>query len=122
MRLHEAVGLGLILVAFHGAAQAAPVTPSFSTGTVTSHTETTTTVNEVIRQTDFHTGSSYTVSGANIHIPARPGPDANYTMESQGGAFQFSETYFGPGISRETYIDRTTTVHSVTDSTSVFSQ
>ncbi len=115
------LGIALLCLTSSGAL-AAPVTPSFSTGTVTSHTETTQTVSETIRQIDFHVGSSYTVSGTNISIPARPGPDSAYTVTQDGAAFQFSETFFGPGISRETYIDRTTVTDSVTDSTSVFSQ
>ena len=115
-------GFLIILVFGVTSAQAAAVSPSFNTGTVTSHTESTTTVNETIKQIDFHTGTSYTSSGTNITIPGRPGLDTPYAIMDQGGAFQFSETYLGPGISRETYIERTTTVESVTDSMSVFSQ
>ena len=112
----------LALLLLGSAAHANPVTPSFSTGTVTSHTETTTTVNETIKQIDFHTGTSYTASGTNITFPGRPGVDCPYTMMTPGAAFQFSETVLGPGISRETYIERTTVIDSVTDSMSVFSQ
>lgn len=125
MRLSEAIGLGLILGAFHGLVQASnavPVTPNFTTGTVTSHTETTTTVTETIKQTDFQTGWTYTATGTNISFPGTPQLGASYTMTVPGEAFQFSETYFGPGLSRETQIDRTTTIQSVTDSTSVFTQ
>ena len=111
-----------MLVIFSGTANAAPVTPSFTTGTVTSHTETTTTVTESIRQIDYHTGFSYTTSGTNINVGGRPGVDCPYTIQNQGQAFQFTETSFGPGVSRETYIDRVTTMTSVTDSMSVFSQ
>lgn len=115
--------LSLLAVLLLGsAAHASPVTPSFSTGTVTSHTETTTTVNETIKQIDFHAGTSYTASGTNITFPGRPGVDCPYTIMNQGASFQFSETFLGPGISRETYIERTTVVESVTDSMSVFSQ
>jgi hypothetical protein len=98
------------------------VTPSFTTGTVTSRTESTTTVTESIRQIDFQTGSSYTVTGTNINIPSTPAPGAAYSQIAPGGAFQFSESFFGPGISRETNIDRTTTVETITDSLSVFTQ
>ncbi len=114
-----------LLVAFlplASASVAAPVTPSFTTGTVTSHTESITTVSETIRQVDYHTGSSYTVTGTNINVPGTPGLDCPYTIHNQGQAFQFSETYFGPGISTETFIQRDTTIQSVTDSISVFSQ
>ena len=101
----------------HGA-----VAPSFTTGTVTSHTESITTVSETIRQVDYHTGSSYTVTGTNIIVPSTPGLNTSYTIQNQGQAFQFSETHFGPGISTETFIQRDTTIQSVTDSISVFSQ
>lgn len=121
--LGEAVGLGLILGALHGAsASAAPVAPSFTTGTVTSRTESTTTVKEVINQIDYTTGSSYTVSGTNIDFEGTPSLDTPYEIAVPGGAFQFSETHLGHGIARETYIERDTTIFSVTESTSVFTQ
>lgn len=112
--------LGLLLLAAPVAA--APVVPNFTTGTVTSHTETLTTITEKVRQTDYHAGSSYTVTGTNINIPSKPGVGANYTIFDQGAPFQFTETSFGPGISRYTEIDRTMTIMSTTDSVSVFSQ
>ena len=46
----------------------------------------------------------------------------NFTMTNQGGAFQFSESYMGPGLSNHTIIQRTTTIQSVTDTTSTFTQ
>ena len=122
MELSKAIGAGLILGALHGAAQAAPVTPSFTTGTVTSHTEATTVVTESIRQTDYMTGSTYTVSGTNISWDGPPALGANYGVVVPGEAFQFSETYLGPGESRYTEIDRTSTTTTVVDSVSVFTQ
>ena len=101
---------------------AASVAPSFTTGTVTSRTESTQTVTENIVQTDLQTGFTYTVTGTNIVVPPNPGPDSVYTQINPGGAFQFSETFFGPGVSRVTEIERTTTTTSVTDSLSVFTQ
>jgi len=106
----------------HGVAAKSAVTPSFTTGTVTSRTESTQTVTESIIQTDLQTGFTYTVSGTNINIPSDPGPETVYTQIVPGAAFQFSETYFGPGTSRITEIERTTTTTSVTDSLSVFTQ
>ena len=122
MELTKAIGAGLILGALHGAAQAAPVTPTFTTGTVTSHTESTTTVTESIRQTDFMTGFSYTVSGTNVSWDGPPQLGANYGIVDPSQAFQFTETHLGPGDSTYTEIDRTTTITSVTDSVSVFTQ
>lgn len=101
---------------------AAMVTPAFTTGTVTSQTETTTRVTESIRQIDYQTGTSYTVTGTNINIPSVPAPGATYTQVVPGAPFQFSESFFGAGLTRETFIDRETTIDSVTNSTSVFTQ
>lgn len=120
--LSKAIGAGLILGALHGAAQAVPVSPNFTTGTVTSQTESSTTVTESIRQVDYMTGTQYTVTGTNIQWDGPPAPGANYTMVTPGEAFQFTETYLGPGESRLTEIERTTTIESITNSVSVFTQ
>jgi hypothetical protein len=123
--LREAIGVGLILGAVHGflASPAdAYVTPTFTTGTVNSHTESTTTVTETIHQIDYQTGWTYTVTGTNINIPGNPALGMTYQQVNSGEPFQFSESYFGPGQSRETFIERTTTIESVTDSLSVFTQ
>ncbi len=101
---------------------AAPVTPNFTSGTITSETKTRTEVIEVIKQIEYTTGTSYTVTGTNINIPARPEPGANYTIINQGAPFQFSETYLTPGIAKETWIDRKTVEESTTNSISVFTQ
>ena len=120
--LKVAILSGAIFGVLHGAAQAAPVTPNFTTGTMTSHTQSTTTVRETIHQIDYHVGWNYTVTGTNINVPGTPQLGHAYTIQNQGEAFQFSENYFGPGKSRETYIDRTTVLTSTTDTTSIFSQ
>ena len=114
--------IGLLGV-LHGFSQ--PVnaaTPAFTRGTVTSDTTSSTTVVETIRQVDYTTGESYTVSGSNIIMPDNPGPGSVYAIQNQGAPFQFSVTYLGPGIAAETSIDRTTTVESFTTSISVFTQ
>ena len=113
---------GICLLGFSLPALAAPVTPNFTSGTVTSHTESTTTVNEVIRQQDFQTGFSYTVTGTNVNVPGTPTLGAGYSIVNQGEPFQFSETYMGPGLIKDTTVNRTTTIQSVTDSMSVFTQ
>lgn len=120
-----AIGLGLLLGVLHGFAQpvsAASVIPNFTRGAVTSETTTRTTVTESIRQIEYSTGESYTVTGTNIRIPSNPSPQTEYSIINQGAPFQFSETYLGPGIASETWIDRTTTVESFTTSVSVFTQ
>ena len=120
--LRKKIAASVAILLIHGVAAKSAVTPSFTTGTVTSRTESTQTVTESIIQTDLQTGFSYSVTGTNVNLPANPGPDSVYTQIVPGAAFQFSETYFGPGVSRITEIERTTTTTSVTDSLSVFTQ
>ena len=103
-------------------AYAESVVPNFTRGTITATTETSTKIIETIRQVEYTTGTSYTVTGTNINIPATPQQGANYTIMNQGAPFQFSETYLGPGVAKETWIDRTTEQKSTTNSISVFTQ
>jgi hypothetical protein len=103
-------------------AKAESVVPNFTRGTVTSTTNTKTEFTESIRQIDYTTGTSYTVTGTNINIPTNPQPGASYTIQTQGAPFQFSETVMGPGVARETWIERKTYQESVTNSLSVFTQ
>jgi hypothetical protein len=44
-----------------------------------------------------------------------------YTIYQNGAPFQFSETYSGPGMIKDTTVIRSTTIMSVTDTTSVVS-
>ena len=101
---------------------AASVVPNFTRGTISSETTSRTEVTEIIRQVEYSTGTSYTVTGSNINIPSNPKVGANYTMVTPGEPFQFSETLLGPGISSETSIERTTIIDSFSTSISVFTQ
>ena len=143
-RLQEAIGLGLILGALHGTvASAVPVVPNFTQGSMTSHTETTQKITETINSMDYNTGYQYSVTGSGITSSGNlsPGTGTNnvtidgvtsswtgvtskpsFTQTTPGAAFQFTETYSGPGLSNHTIIQRTTEVTSVTDTTSIFSQ
>ena len=56
------VGASAILVP----AQAVPVVPNFQQGQMTSHTETTSEVTEVINSMDYGTGYTYSVSGHGV--------------------------------------------------------
>ena len=142
-RLSEAIGLGLILGALHGAAQAVPVVPNFTQGSMTSHTETTQKITETINSMDYNTGYQYSVTGSGITASGNLSPGTstststiegvtstwtglsskpNFTQTTPGGAFQYTETYQGPGLSTQTIIQRVTEVTSITDTTSIFSQ
>jgi hypothetical protein len=112
----------LLAAGFISPCYAEQVVPNFTRGTITATTESTTRIVESIRQIEYTTGTSYTVTGTNINIPGTPAPGANYTIQTQGAPFQFSETYLGPGVAKETWIDRTTESTSVTNSVSVFTQ
>ena len=142
-RLKEAIGLGLILGAFHGAAQAVPVVPNFTQGSMSSHTETTQKITETINSMDYNTGYQYSVTGSGVSASGNLSPGTgsnnvtidgvtsswtgvtskpNFVQTTPGAAFQFTETYQGPRLSNQTIIQRTTEIQSVTDTTSIFSQ
>ena len=133
------VGVSAILAP----AQAVPVVPNFTQGSMTSHTETTSKVTETINSMDYNTGYQYSVTGSGVTASGNltPGTGTNnvtidgvtsswtgvtskptFTQTTPGAAFQFTETYQGPGLSQQTIIQRTTEVTSVTDTTSIFQQ
>lgn len=135
----------LFLVAFllGTPAMAVPVVPNFTQGSMTSHTETTQKITETINSMDYNTGYQYSVTGSGISANGNLSPGTgnnnvtidgvtsswtgvnsrpNFTQTTPGGAFQFTETYQGPGLSQQTIIQRVTEVTSVTDTTSIFSQ
>ena len=126
----------------------ANIVPSFTTGNMSSTTNTTTTITETITSKDYKTGYEYTVTGTGIDYtggdmaPAAvettgtvggvsytwtgadmtTKPTWNLVNPTSGNAFQFTETYFGPGLQNVTSITRDITTESVTTTTSVFSQ
>jgi len=113
---------GICLLGFSSPTLANTVVPNFTRGTITSETKSHTEIIETIRQVEYTTGESYTVTGTNINIPGTPQRGAGYSIVTPGAPFQFSETYLGPGIAKETWIERTTTTDSTTNSMSVFTQ
>ena len=140
----------LLLLSGTGAARAVPVVPNFTQGSMTSHTETTSTVTETINSMDYNTGWQYVVTGTNVEAsgdsltPTGAGSinatqvtldgvtstwnglnltdRPEYTIKNAGAAFQFTESYQGAGLSNHTVIQRTPTINSVTDTTSTFTQ
>ena len=125
---------------------AVPVVPNFTQGAMTSNTETTSTVTETINSMNYDTGYQYVITGTNIQTDGTSlSPTANVTTEntiegvtstwtgldlstkpnftitSPVGAFQFTESYSGPGLKTQTIIQRTTQIQSVTNTTSTFS-
>jgi len=151
--------LVLLLLSFGGtAAHAVPVVPNFQQGSMTSHTETESTITETINSVDMRTGWEYTVSGVGVSnngealnpnvntstVTVNPsvgsgeaavtgavtssfdnldfGTSPQFTITTPGEAFQFVQSYQGPGVTNQTLIQRVTTVKSVTDTTSTFTQ
>ena len=152
----------LLLISGTGAARAVPVVPNFQQGSMTSHTETESTVTETINSIDYRTGWEYSVTGVGIDnndqplnppvttstVTVTPGGTSaagangnsitgsvtssfdsldfsqqnNFTQTTPGAAFQFTQTYQGPGMTNQTIIQRVTTIESVTDTTSTFTQ
>jgi|TARA_Y100000033_G_scaffold39242_1_gene38741 hypothetical protein len=124
----------IILLLLPSPAAAVPVVPNFSQGIVSSHTESKTIVKESIVSESYRTGYEYSVSGSgveptsNVVSPPVSGTDITLSGRSTwkqtvpGAAFQFAETYSGPGLIEKVMIDRETIIESVTDSTSTFSQ
>ena len=151
--------LSIITLSLFGtAAYAVPVVPNFQQGSMTSHTETESTITETINSIDYSTGWEYSVTGVgsknngaalnpNVNTstvtitPAVGTGDAtvtgsvtssfdsldfsatnNFQINQPGEAFQFTQSYSGPGMTNQTIIQRVTEIKSVTDTTSTFTQ
>mgnify|MGYP003109277755 CR=1 FL=1 len=123
-----------------------PLVPNFQTGSLTSHTETTSTVTETINVIDYQTGWQYTVTGNNISTDANslvpPAQNVtqsvngvnstwtnldttnmpNFTVTDSSKPWQLTTTLSQPGLKTQTIIQRTTEINSVTDTVSTFSQ
>ena len=124
----------IFLLLLASPAAAVPVVPNFSQGLVTSSTESKTIVKESIRSESYRTGFEYSVSGTGVHptsgvvSPSAGNKSLDLSSRSTwvqtvpGAAFQFAETYSGPGLIEKVAIDRETLIESVTESTSTFSQ
>ena len=148
----------LILLGSTGAARAVPVVPNFQQGSMTSHTETESTITETINSIDYRTGWEYSGTGVGVSNNGEPlnpnvntstvtiepsvgtngdmvtgsvtsshdaldfSSQSNFTQTTPGAAFQFTQSYQGPGLTNQTLIQRVTTIQSVTDTTSVFTQ
>ena len=135
-----------LLLLFASPVSAVPVVPNFQTGNMTSHTETTSKVTETINSIDYQTGWQYTVTGNNIQVdsnslvpPASTSTNTingvtstwasldasnmpNFSIKNADQPFQFTTTLSQPGMKRQTIIQRTTDITSVTDTVSSFSQ
>ena len=146
MKKYLVLIVGAFVLASARTAVAVPVVPNFTQGSMTSNTETTSTVTEVINSMNYDTGYELVITGTNIQhdgntisAPSTTGNSntlngvtstwtgldlnnkPNFTLTTPGADFQFVESYSGPGLSNHTIINRTTTIQSVTNTTSTFS-
>ena len=138
----------LLLIFLYALPVNANIVPNFVQGSMSSTTNTTSTLSESITSKDFSTGYENTVTGTGIsHDGGSMSPTAvevngtvggstykwtgadmttkpNWTQTNptSGDAFQFTETYHGPGLQNITTIQRDITTESVTTTTSVLSQ
>ena len=112
--------VGAFVLANVRTALAVPVVPNFTQGSMTSNTETTSTVTETINSMNYNTGYEYVITGTNIEhdgdtisAPSTTGNSntlngvtstwtgldlenkPNFSIETQGADFQFVEAYLG---------------------------
>ena len=127
--------------------QAIPVIPNFQQGVLQQRVETKSTILEDIKSYDIRNGYEMTIGGTNIesttgNITPEGWTKVNTTINGvgttyvspdletkpsfqiveQGASFNYFETLETPGISNFTHITRETTIESISDSTSTFSQ
>ena len=125
---------------------AVPVVPNFQSGSMTSHTETSTTVTEIINSIDYRTGWEYSATGTNVKsdsgnllpptITTTTTVDGassqwssldidnmpTFSVANPDQSWQFTHTIQQPGMVNQTIIERTTEATSITDTISTFSQ
>lgn len=127
--------------------QAIPVIPNFQQGVLQQRVETKSTILEDIKSYDIRNGYEMTIGGTNVesstgNITPEGWTKVNTTINGvgttyvspdlqtkpsfqiveQGASFNYFETLETPGISNFTHITRETTIESISDSTSTFSQ
>ena len=135
----------LILLLLAGPANAVPIVPSFTSGTLKSTTTTKTKLIETINSYEYATGYEWAVGGTNVkpngglsfngntnsqtingvtsgqsqlNLANKP----NFSIVDEGAPFDYFERYYGPGLSNHTHIIRETDSETITDSLSIFTQ
>ena len=126
---------------------AIPVIPNFQQGVLQQRVETKSTIVEDIKSYDIRNGYELTIGGTNVesstgnvapegwtavnttingvgttYVSPNLNNKPTYQIVEQGASFNYFETLETPGISNFTHITRETTIESITDSTSTFSQ
>ena len=126
---------------------AGSIIPNFQQGVLQQHVETKSTIVEDIKSFDIRNGYQLTVGGENVQSstgnvsPAgwtkvdttvqgvgttyvSPNLDnkPNFSVIDTSKSFMYYETLETPGITNFTHVNRQTTIESISDSTSTFSQ
>ena len=137
----------LLLSFFSVPIYAQSVIPNFQQGVLTQRSETKSTTVEDIKSFDIRNGYQLTIGGENVKSSTgnvaptgwtkldttvqgvgttyvSPNLDNKpiFSIVNEGQSFQYYETLETPGITNYTHVTRTTTIESVSDSTSTFSQ
>ena len=144
--LYKSIGVLGLVFGLVSPSHSVPVVPNFTQGSMTSTTETKSTINETINSMDYNTGYQYSVTGTNIQSSSGLAPSSvtqqtnnnegvistwtglnmntrpSFTQKEVGAPFQFTETYQAPGLSNQTIIQREQTIESITTTTSIFAQ
>jgi len=127
--------------------QAIPVIPNFQQGVLQQRVETKSTVLEDIKSYEIRNGYEMTIGGTNVesstgnitpsgwtkvnttingvgttYVSPNLETKPSFSIVEQGASFNYFETLETPGISNFTHITRETTIESISDSTSTFSQ
>ena len=139
--------LGILLSFLSTPVYSQNVIPNFNQGVLIQRSETKQTIVEDIKSFDIRNGYQLTVGGENVQsstgnvAPAgwtkvnttiqgvgttfvSPNLDnkPTFSVTNAGESFMYYETLETPGITNYTHVTRTTTIESVSDSTSTFSQ
>ena len=145
-RLYKSIGVLGLFFGIVSPSHSVPVVPNFTQGSMTSTTETTSTITETINSMDYNTGYQYSVTGTNLQSSGGLAPSSitqqtntnegvtstwnglnmnsrpTFTQKNVGAPFQFTETYQAPGLANQTIIQREQTIESITTTTSIFAQ
>ena len=139
--------LSWLYVFFGVPTYAAPIVPNFQQGVLQQHVETRQVIQEDIKSFDIRNGFQLTVGGENVQSSTGNVSPAGWTKVDttvQGvgttyvspnldnmptfsvidtnKSFQYYQTLETPGITNFTHVTRQTTIESISDSTSTFSQ
>ena len=139
--------LPFLLITFAPQVRAEKIIPNFQQGVIQQHEETKQTILEDIKSFDIRNGYQLTVGGENVqsstgnvspagwtkldttvqgvgttYISPNLDNKPTFSVIDTNKSFMYYETLETPGITNFTHVTRQTTIESISDSTSTFSQ